>query len=128
MKLHHIALTVKDFSTSIPFYQEFFGFKEIKRFRRDDMKATGIFMEGENIIIELWQFDTTREGAKEELPFAGIKHIAFENENLDSLRGLFISKGIECKSVREGKSGGSYFFLSDPDNNQIEVYKSDHLS
>ena len=45
MKFHHVAITVKDLSISIPFYGNFFGLKEIKRFRRDDMGATGCFFQ-----------------------------------------------------------------------------------
>ena len=37
MKFHHGAITVKDLLISIPFYGDLFGFKEIKRFIRDDM-------------------------------------------------------------------------------------------
>lgn len=123
MKLHHVAITVKELTVSIPFYGNLFGFKEIKRFRRDDMGATGCMLQGENIIIELWQFDTLQEGVKEGLSFTGIKHIAFTDENIEDIHKLFTDKGIQCGSLRTGASGGNYFFLSDPDGNQIEIYK-----
>lgn len=123
MKLHHIALTVLDFNISTKFYEELFGFKEIKRFRRDDMIATGLFMQGENIIIELWQFDEGKVGTREDLSTTGIKHLAFIHENPEALQNSFIEKGVNCGSLREGKSGGIYFFLTDPDSNQIEIYK-----
>ncbi len=123
MQFHHIALTIKDLEISIPFYESFFGFKEKMRFRRDDMGATGVFMQGENIIIELWQFDEAKIGIREDLSFTGIKHIAFTYESPELIRNSFIEKGIECTPLREGKSGGIYFFLTDPDLNQIEIYK-----
>jgi|SRR3989338_6823143 len=123
MKLHHIALTVKNLPISIAFYEELFNFKEVKRFRRDDMKATGCFIEGENLIIELWEFDKYKNGTREELSYTGIKHVAFIHENLEKFRNLLIEKGINCESIKQGKSGGSYFFLSDPDENKIEIYK-----
>jgi len=123
VKLHHVAITVKDFSVSIPFYQDLFDLKEVKRFRRDDMSATGIWLQSESIIIELWQFDTFQKGSREELEFTGIKHIGFVHDDLKTLHDKFTSKGVECYPIREGKSGGSYFFLADPDANQIEIYK-----
>jgi len=123
MKFHHVAITVKDFSISIPFYGEIFGLKEIKRFRRDDMGATGVFLQNENVIIELWQFDNLKNGAREDLSFTGIKHIAFTEENPESIHKLFTDKGIKCGELKTGASGGIYFFISDPDGNQIEVYK-----
>ncbi len=123
MKLHHIAITVKDFSVSIPFYENLFGFKEAKRFRRDDMGATGILMQGENIIIELWQFDNFKQGALEDLSLTGIKHIAFTDDNVEMVHKKFTGQGIVCGSIKTGASGGVYFFFSDPDGNQIEIYK-----
>src|SRR3989344_2596410 len=123
MKFHHISLTVKDFDTSISFYQDFFNYREIKRFRRDDMKAIGCFLQSENLVIELWQFDDFKKGIKEDLSFVGIKHFAFTDDNPTLVRDLFLSKGINCSPLSQGASGGIYFFLSDPDGNQIEIYK-----
>lgn len=123
MKLHHVALTIKDLEISLPFYESNFGFKEIKRFRRDDMEATGCMLENENIIIELWQFDTFKEGTKEDLSIGGIKHIAFTDDSVETVYPTFLEKGIACGPLRKGASGGTYFFLSDPDGNQIEIYK-----
>ena len=94
MKFHHVAITVKDLSISIPFYGDFFGLKEIKRFRRDDMGATGCFFQNENVIVELWQFDNFKNGTREDLSFTGIKHIAFTDENPESIHKLFTDKGM----------------------------------
>lgn len=123
MKFHHIAITVKDLNVSIPFYGEFFNFKEVKRFRRDDMGATGCFLQGENVLMELWEFDKTKNGTREDMSFTGIRHIAFTDEDPKSTHDLFVDKGIECGDIEIGASGGVYFFLSDPDGNQIEIYK-----
>ena len=123
MKLHHVAVTIKDLAVSIPFYGELFGFKEIKRFRRDDMGATGCMLQNENSIIELLQFDETKEGMREDLSFTGIKHIAFTDENPENVREEFIKRGIQCTELKTGASGGQYFFFADPDGNQIEIYK-----
>jgi len=105
MKFHHVAITVKDFSISIPFYGEIFGLKEIKRFRRDDMGATGVFLQNENVIIELWQFDNLKNVAGEDLSFTGIKHIAFTEANPESIHKLFTDKGIKCGELKTGASG-----------------------
>ncbi|MEK7496529.1 MAG: VOC family protein [Patescibacteria group bacterium] len=122
MKLHHVAITVKDLPTSVSFYDGI-GFKEINRFRRDDMCATALWLQGENLIIELWQFDSLNEGTREDLSFTGLKHIAFTDSDPELLRKIFIDKGVSCSPLNKGSSGGLYFFLSDPDGNQIEIYK-----
>lgn len=123
MKFHHVAITVKSFEVSLPFYESNFGLKEVKRFRRDDMGGTGIMLEGENVIIELWQFDNFQDGAREDLSVSGIKHIAFTADDVESLHKSFTEKGIVCGNIKTGASGGVYFFFSDPDGNQIEIYK-----
>jgi len=123
MQLHHIAITVKNLSASIFFYEEHFGFKEKMRFRRDDMGATGVMLQGANIIIELWQFDVLKEGSKDDLSFTGIRHIAFTHDDPELLRNEYIEKGLHCGAFMIGASRGHYFFLFDPDGNQIEVYK-----
>lgn len=123
MKLHHVALTVIDLGISISFYESLFGFKETKRFRRDDMGATGVLLQGENIMIELWQFDEARVGSREDLSVTGIKHIAFTHDDPETFRAQIIEKGVDCRPLKEGASGGQYFFFTDPDSNQIEVYK-----
>lgn len=123
MKLHHVALTIKNLTISIPFYENNFGFKEVKRFRRDDMGATGVMLEGENVMIELWQFDVFKEGAKEDLSVGGLRHIAFTVDDVEALHKIFTEKGINCGKTKTGASGGIYFFFSDPDGNDIEIYK-----
>jgi glyoxylase I family protein len=123
MKSHHVALTIKDLSISIPFYENNFGFKEVNRFRRDDMGATGVMLAGENINIELWQFDDFQEGERADLSVSGIKHIAFTVDDVEALHTEFINKGIVCGDIKTGASGGKYFFFKDPDGNDIEIYK-----
>lgn len=123
MKLHHVALTVKDLSISISFYSDFFGFKETKRFRRDDFGATGVFLQGDSCIFELWQFDIFAQGSNEEFSHTGIKHLAFESSDLENARNNFIAHNFACSEIQKGMSGGLYFFLSDPDGNQVEIYQ-----
>ncbi len=123
MKFHHIALTIKNFEVSAKFYGEFFGLKEIKSFRRDDFGATGHFLKGEDdFILELWQFDNFNEGMKNELSVSGLKHVAFLSENIDIDYHRFKNTGLDCTLLKIGATGGKYFFLSDPDGNQIEIY------
>lgn len=123
MKFHHVTLTVKDLTTTISFYGEFLGFREIKRFRRDDMKATGCLIQNENVIIELWEFDVKKDGTREDLSFTGLKHLGFIDDNPAKIRDLFLSKGVDCGEKNVGPGGGIYFFFSDPDGNQMEIYK-----
>ncbi|MCC6323264.1 VOC family protein [Candidatus Nomurabacteria bacterium] len=127
MKLHHVALTIKDLEISIPFYESNFGFKEVNRFRRDDLGATGVMLAGENVMIELWQFDNFQEGERVDLSVSGIKHIAFTVDDVQELHTKFTDNGIIYGEVKTGPHGGTYFFIKDPDGNDIEIYKPNKI-
>ena len=44
MKYNHIALSVKDLERSVEFYQEVFGFVEVKRLEREDLAINIVFL------------------------------------------------------------------------------------
>jgi len=123
MKLHHIALTVKDLAVSLAFYGDIFGYKEAQRFRRDDLRASACFLQGDGSMLELWQFDDFRQGVREDMSVSGLRHIAFTDQDPALRREELIKKSINCGPLKTGASGGLYFFLSDPDDNQIEIYR-----
>jgi len=122
MNLHHVALTVKNLSESKDFYEKFFGFKQKKFFEKPDEKAKAVFLECGNTQIELWEFIDPLPYQKENLNRIGIRHLAFEVENLDD----FVKKlpeDLVQKPAKIGASGGKYCFLKDPSGIDIELYE-----
>ncbi len=87
MKIHHIALTVKNLRNSKKFYKEFFGFVEIKNFKNKDLYGKASFLKLENTQLELWQFKNTKQAIDDlsDIKIRGIRHIAFEVGNFDKI-------------------------------------------
>ncbi len=126
MKFHHVSISVKDLEKSTNFYKDIFGFAEEKRFKRKDLEAKSAFLKLGDIRLELWQFDKQTENKDDfsKLNVLGIKHIAFEVDNIEREYKRLKSKKIEISEPKLGASGGRYCFLKDPDGLPIELYES----
>jgi glyoxylase I family protein len=127
MKLHHVALTVKDLEQSVGFYTSNFNLSVAFRFERLDMGAAAVFLSTGNSYLELWAFNDKKIGELTDLGVTGIKHVAFQSEDIESDYARLVKNGLKCQQVKEGKSGGKYFFTHDLDGNQIEIYQNPML-
>jgi catechol 2,3-dioxygenase-like lactoylglutathione lyase family enzyme len=125
MKIHHIAITVNNLEESQKFYQDFFNFKISKSFERKDLGAKIIFIELEGFFIELWEFADFKknDGDLKEKKIIGIRHVAFEVENLDKIFSDFKLRGLEMTEPKLGASGRMYSFISDPNGVPLEIYQ-----
>ncbi len=125
MKIHHVAITVNNLKESQKFYQDFFGFKIAKKFERKDMKAKAIFLELKGFYIELWHFTDMQKNSDDlkDIKIRGIRHIAFEVENLDKIISNFKARGVEVTSPKLGASGHYYSFITDPNGIVLELYQ-----
>lgn len=125
MKIHHVALSVRNLENSANFYKDTFGFKEIKRFERKDLGGKSVMLELKGMVIELWQFENQIENKDDfsNLNIIGIKHMAFEVDDVEKVHKELKSKNIEITEPKLGASGAKYSFLKDPDGIPIELYE-----
>ncbi len=125
MKIHHIALSVKNLEVSSQFYKDNFGFKEVKRFERKDLGGKAVFLKLDNTQIEIWEFDKQIKNKDDfsNLNIIGIKHIAFEVSNLEKIYQKLKSKNMKIGKSKIGASGAKYTFLKDPDGLPLELYE-----
>lgn len=125
MKIHHIAITVNNIEESQKFYRDFFNFRTSKSFKREDMNAKAIFLELEGLFLELWEFADFKESVDDlkDIKIRGIRHIAFEVENLDKILLDFKQRGLEATDPKLGAIGHMYSFISDPNGVALEIYQ-----
>lgn len=122
--IHHVAIICSDYEASKKFYTEVLGFgivREVYRKTRDSYKLD--LSLGRNYAIELFSFpDPPRRLSFPEA--AGLRHLAFETENLDEAVKFLNSKNVVPEPVRTDEFTQKRFtFIADPDGLPIELYE-----
>lgn len=123
-KIHHIAIICSDYQRSKKFYTEVLGleiWQEHYRAERDSYKLD--LKLNDSYIIELFSFPfpPVRPSFPEA---AGLRHLAFEVNNLDAEIDKLAQAGIAHEGVRVDELTQKRFtFFSDPDQLPIELYE-----
>lgn len=123
-RIHHIAIICSDYEISKRFYTEILGLEIIREVFRKERNSYKLDLSlNGNYIIELFSFPNPPERVSR--PEAtGLRHIAFEVENLEEIIEELNSKKIETEPIRTDEFTGKRFtFLSDPDNLPVELYE-----
>jgi glyoxylase I family protein len=123
-KVHHIALICADYSKSKHFYIDILGLtiiQEIYREDRDsyklDLALNGAF------IIELFSFPNPPKRVSSP-EAAGLRHLAFEVNDIQETRKYIVAKGYEAEEIRiDAFTKKRFFFTADPDDLPIEFYE-----
>lgn len=123
-KIHHIAIITSDYNSSKLFYSEILGFKILKETYRSNSNSykLDLLTEG-GIQIELFSFPNPPERLTN--PEAtGLRHLAFQVEDIEKSVSYLTSKGISVEPVRIDEITGKKFtFFRDPDNLPLELYE-----
>jgi len=123
-KVQHIALIVSDYQVSKHFYTEILGLdiiQETYRAERDSYKLD-LALNGQ-YIIELFSFPkyVQRPSYPEAL---GLRHLAFEVDNVEESKAELESKGILVEPIRTDELTNKRFcFFQDPDGLPLELYQ-----
>lgn len=123
-KIHHIAIIASDYEKSKYFYTKILGFKILKetyRAKRDSYKLD-LMIDGE-YQIELFYFANPPKRLTN--PEAtGLRHLAFEVDNIEASVKYLKEKNIEVETVRVDEITNKKFtFFKDPDNLPLELYE-----
>ena len=123
-RVHHISIICSDYKKSRAFYVEILGLKVIRETYREERKSykLDLSLNGE-YIIELFSFpDPPQRVSNPEA--AGLRHLAFEVENMDDVIEILKRNNITAEPVRIDENTGKRFtFFRDPDNLPIELYE-----
>ena len=123
-RIHHIAIICSDYQRSKQFYSEVLGLKiaqEVFRKERNsyklDLEVAGLYQ------IELFSFpDPPARPSRPEA--AGLRHIAFEVDDIEEAVRYILSHNIFIEPVRVDEFTGKRFtFFADPDGLPIEFYE-----
>ncbi|MBR1877387.1 MAG: VOC family protein [Paludibacteraceae bacterium] len=123
-KVHHIAVICSDYERSKRFYCELLGLRllaEHYRAERQSWKADLAL--GDEYVLELFSFPSPP--ARPSYPeAAGLRHLAFEVDDIQKAEQFLASHNIACQPVRVDEyTGKRFLFFSDPDNLPIELYE-----
>jgi glyoxylase I family protein len=123
-KVHHIAIIASNYQKSKHFYTQVLGLqivREVYREARDSYKLDLAI--GENYVIELFSFPNPP--ARPSRPEScGLRHLAFEVEDVAAAKQNLEAKGIEVEDIRIDEFTGKKFtFFADPDDLPIEFYE-----
>lgn len=123
-KVHHIAIICSDYPKSKEFYVNKLGLEIIREIYRKERNSYKLDLAiNGNYVIELFSFpDTPKRVSRPEA--CGLRHIAFEVENVEASKKILESKGIVCETIRiDEYTQKKFTFFEDPDSLPIEIYE-----
>lgn len=124
--LDHVALSVPDIGQSIAWYQEMFGFKEVRRGGQPNGMQTALIQRG-NVRIELFEvpgaapLPESRRNPSEDFRTHGVKHFAFRVNDVRSVLTLLQAKGVKVVFELHDYPGAAFAFVSDNAGNAVEL-------
>ncbi|SHI20513.1 VOC family protein [Clostridium intestinale] len=122
-KIHHIAIICSNYKVSKKFYTEILGLKIIREVYREARDSYKLDLSIGDSQVELFSFPTSPD--RPSYPEAlGLRHLAFEVDNIDEVVSELKFHNIDVESIRIDEFTGKRFtFFSDPDKLPIELYE-----
>ena len=123
-QIHHIAIICSDYDRSKRFYTEVLGFTVSAEYYREERKSYKLDLKlGDQYMIELFSFpDPPKRTSRPEAQ--GLRHLAFEVDNVEMAIKELNAKGVQCESIRVDEYTNKRFtFFSDPDDLPLELYE-----
>ena len=111
----HMALYVSDLQKARAFYEDFLGYAEPFKLKRDDGSDRIAFIKiNEDQYLELFAEPPKKDGH--------LNHISFYTDSAEGMRSYLASQGVKVPDkVGKGKVGNSNFNITDPDGHTVEI-------
>ena len=126
---HHTALSVRDLAATIAFYRTF-GFAPA--FRMDDVDLSIVHLtRPDGVGLELFRYPENSQSPAllarpgNDMEDVGVKHMAFEVDDLDSVHAEFGQAGYAVTEIRRGRADVDFFFVADPDGVWVAIVRDD---
>jgi glyoxylase I family protein len=123
-RIHHVAIICTDYVKAKQFYVETLGLKVLAEHYREERKSYKLDLQlPDGSQIELFSFENP--ALRPSYPEArGLRHLAFEVENVDQTKRELEAKGITVEPIRVDEYTNKRFtFFADPDGLPLELYE-----
>jgi glyoxylase I family protein len=123
-KIHHVAIICSDYEASKHFYIDILKFSIINEIYRSDRDSYKLDLKiSDRDTLELFSFPSPPpRPSKPEA--CGLRHLAFEVENIEENVDYLISQGVAVEPIRVDEITGKKFtFFKDPDDLPLEIYE-----
>lgn len=123
-RIHHIAIICSDYQASKRFYTEVLGLEVLQETYREERQSHKLDLSlNGTYVIELFSFpDPPQRVSRPEA--AGLRHLAFEVDDVAAERKRLIAKGLNVEPIRTDElTGRAFTFFADPDGLPIELYE-----
>jgi len=123
-RIHHIAIICSNYEVSKDFYINKLGFGVLAEVFRPERKSWKLDLAVNGIYqIELFSFpEPLARPSRPEA--AGLRHLAFEVDNVAETVEILNGKGIVTEPIRIDEFTGKQFtFFTDPDGLPLEIYE-----
>ncbi len=124
-RTHHVAIICSNYETSRHFYTEVLGLEVVSEVYREERSSYKLDLRlPDGTQIELFSFtDPPRRLSYPEA--CGLRHLAFEVENVDQAVSDLRGQGVDVEEVRIDEHTGKRFtFFADPDGLPLELYEA----
>ena len=124
-KVHHISIICSDYQKSKDFYTQVLGLTVIHETFRKERQSfkLDLALNGE-YVLELFSFPSPPKRVSQP-EAAGLRHLAFEVDDLEKAIYLLKEKNILTEPIRIDETTNKKFtFFNDPDNLPIELYEN----
>lgn len=123
-RVHHIAIICSNYERSKAFYTGILGLEMVQEVYRSERKSYKLDLALNGVYcLELFSFpDPPARVSRPEA--CGLRHLAFEVEDIDAVVNTLLGKGVQCESIHvDAFTGKRFTFLEDPDGLPIELYE-----
>lgn len=123
-KIHHTAIICSDYERSKYFYTQVLGCTIIAEYYRKERDSYKLDLAINDVYtFELFSFpDPPVRVSRPEA--AGLRHVAFEVNDIEQGMAHLKNYNVECESVRVDEYTGKRFtFFTDPDGLPLEFYE-----
>ena len=122
-RIHHVAIIVSDYPKSRAFYVDKLGFEVVRENYRPARRDYKLDLRLGDAELEIFGIPQSPE--RPSYPEArGLRHLAFQVDDVDLAVEWLKDRGIECEDVRLDEfTGKRMTFFKDPDGLPLEIHE-----